>query len=49
MEIIKIILLENGQLESVLSEGEINVEILKRGIHDTQIDKYETILESVDI
>jgi len=48
MELIKIIITENGQIDSVLSEGEINLEILKRGRDDVKIDEFETILESID-
>jgi len=49
MEILKIILNEDGKLDSVLSEGEVNVEVLRRGANDAKIDEFESILDSVEI
>ena len=49
MSTIKIILNEKGQLDSVLSDDEINIEVLKRGKNDTAIDEYESILDVVEI
>jgi hypothetical protein len=49
MEIIKIILNSSGQLETILSEGETNIEVLQRGKDDTKIDEFESILDVVEI
>ena len=48
MEIVKLILNTNGQLETVLADGEINLEVLQRGKQDDKIDEFESILDVVD-
>ena len=49
MDTIKIILNEKGQLDSVLTDGELNIEVLQRGKNDSQIDKFEAILDIVEL
>ena len=49
MQTIKIILTEDGQLDSVLSDDEVNLEVLTRGIQDNEIDAAEISLDVVDI
>lgn len=48
MDTIKIILNEKGQLESILSDCEPNIEVLKRGKNDNKIDEYEALLDVVE-
>lgn len=48
MQTIKIILNSNGQLDSVLSDDEVNLEILRHGKDDNKIDECEATLDVVD-
>lgn len=49
MDTIKIILNEQGQLETVLTDGETNIQVLKRGQDDSKIDEFEAVLDVADI
>lgn len=49
MDTIKIIIDEKGKLESVLADGETNIQVLKRGVNDDAIDEFEAILDVVEI
>jgi hypothetical protein len=48
MDTIKIILNEKGQLDTILSDGEPNIQVLQRGKNDSKIDEFESILDVVD-
>jgi hypothetical protein len=45
---IVVILGQNGEYESVFSNDEIILEVLKRGENDSQIDKAENNMEQVN-
>lgn len=49
MDTIKIILDERGRLDSVLSDGESNIQVLKRGVNDDAIDEFEATLDVVEL
>jgi hypothetical protein len=49
METTIIILNEKGQLDSILTDSESNIKVLKRGKDDDKIDQYEASLDVVDI
>jgi hypothetical protein len=44
-----IILKNDGKLESVLCNDEIDIIVLKQGINDKQIDTYQSTLDEVEI
>jgi hypothetical protein len=46
---IAIIIGTDGSFESVLSDTEIDVQILQRGKHDNTIDRVENALEQVEV
>lgn len=48
MDTIKIIVDEKGKLQSILTDSEINIQVLKRGKDDAAIDEVEAALEEVD-
>ena len=48
MDTIKIIVDSRGKLESILTDGETNIQVLKRGRDDDAIDESESILDVVD-
>lgn len=48
MENLKIILNEKGQLESLLSNSELDIQILKRGLNDIEIDEAEATLDIIE-
>jgi hypothetical protein len=48
MQTIKVILNERGQLDTILSDDEVNLEVLRHGKDDNKIDEFESILDVVD-
>jgi hypothetical protein len=48
MDTIKLVIDNQGQLESILTDGETNIQVLKRGRDDNAIDEFEAILDIVD-
>jgi hypothetical protein len=49
MSKINIVIDENGRLESVFSNNEIDLKILKRGIDDTEVDFIEETMDELDL
>jgi hypothetical protein len=48
MDTIKLVIDNQGRLESILTDGETNIQVLKRGRDDNSIDEFEAILDIVD-
>ena len=49
MDTIKIIVDSKGKLESVLTDGETNIQVLQRGVDDNKIDEFEAVLDTVEL
>ena len=45
---ITVILNEDGKFETVLSDSEVNLKVLRRGTDDNDIDVAETVLEAIE-